>query len=81
MEDWEVPLASLMECMFISHCCCKNNHKLSDLRQIYSFVILEVRSPKMEVSEGEKFQAMLSELTLTTSNGFNVMPSNSAAFS
>lgn len=80
MEDWEVPLASLMECMFISHCCCKNNHKLSDLRQIYSFVILEVRSPKMEVSE-EKFQAMLSELTLTTSNGFNVMPSNSTAFS
>ena len=48
MEDWEVPLASLMECMFISHCCCKNNHKLSDLRQIYSFVILEVRSPKIK---------------------------------
>ena len=67
--------------MFISHCCCENNHKLSDLRQISSFVILEVRSPKMEVSEGEKFQAMLSELTLMTSNGFNAMPSNSTAFS
>ena len=35
----------------------------------------------MEVSEGEKFQAMLSELTLMTSNGFNAMPSNSTAFS
>ena len=35
----------------------------------------------MEVSEGEKFQAMLSELTLLISNGFKVITSNSTAFS